>query len=199
MEFKEIVLKRYACKKFNDKKISEEKINELLEIIRMAPSSLNVQPWKIKVISDLETKKKLFRETKNQIQTITCSHMLVFCVNTYFEKQIEKLGKLMIKKGVTEEKVEKYTARVLSSISTKTTEEKFAWAEKQVYLTLGNALNGAFSLGFDSCPMAGFRPKGYSKVLNLPSNLVPVVLCALGYADDVPKKKIRFSKEEIFF
>ena len=45
------------------------------------------------------------------------------------------------------------------------------WAQKQVYLAVGNALNGAKALGFDSCPMEGFDPKGYAKALKLPESL----------------------------
>jgi nitroreductase len=56
MEFKEIVMSRYATKKFDGRKIPEPKITELLELIRFAPSALNIQPWKIKVITDQKTK-----------------------------------------------------------------------------------------------------------------------------------------------
>ena len=48
MEFKEIVMQRYAVKKFNGKVVPEEKINELIELVRYAPSALNLQPWRIK-------------------------------------------------------------------------------------------------------------------------------------------------------
>ena len=37
MEFKEIVMQRYATKQFDGKIVPEEKINELLEMIRFAP------------------------------------------------------------------------------------------------------------------------------------------------------------------
>lgn len=78
-------------------------------------------------------------------------------------------------------------------------EQRKSWAQRQLYLALGNALNGATSLGFDSCPMEGFIPAEYSKILNLPENIVPTALCAIGYATHPPRDKIRFSKEEITF
>lgn len=195
MEFKEIVSKRYACKKFSEKKISDKKIDELLEIIRLTPSSLNFQPWKIKIVDNQETKNKLFPETNNQIQATTCSHLLVFCVDTNFEEKAEKLKELKLK----ESKNKKISEKSIQKKLAQNEEQKFNWAEKQIYLALGNALNGAKSLGLDACPIGGFSPKGYTRVLNLPNNIIPVIVCALGFADDVPKKKIRFSKEEIFF
>ena len=56
MEFGNIVMSRYATKKFDGKKIPEAKIDELLEMVRFAPSALNLQPWKIKVVTDQKPK-----------------------------------------------------------------------------------------------------------------------------------------------
>jgi len=78
-------------------------------------------------------------------------------------------------------------------------DKKLIWAQKQAYIALSNAINGAKALGFDSCPMEGFNAEEYSKLLNLPKNLVPTVICLVGYAADVPRNKIRYAKEELFF
>ena len=72
MEFRDIVRQRYATKEFDARIIPEEKINELFEIIRFAPSGVNIQPWKIKVITDRKLKEELFPATFNQGQ-ITAS------------------------------------------------------------------------------------------------------------------------------
>jgi nitroreductase len=77
-------------------------------------------------------------------------------------------------------------------------DQKLAWSQAQTYLALGNALNGAKALGFDSCPMGGFDPKEFSRILAIPP-LVPVMLCPVGYAADRPMPKVRFKKEEIVF
>ncbi len=82
MEFKEIVKERYATKVFDGKIIPEEKINDLLDIIRFAPSSLNLQPWKIKVVFDRKLKEELLPATLSKGQVMSCSHLLVFCANT---------------------------------------------------------------------------------------------------------------------
>ena len=78
-------------------------------------------------------------------------------------------------------------------------EQRLAWSQAQVYLALGNALNGAKALGFDSCPMGGFNPAEFSKILKIPSPLVPTMLCPIGFAADKPMPKIRFPKEDIVF
>ena len=198
MEFKDIVMKRYATKLFDGRKIPQEKIDELFEVIRNAPSSFNIQPWVIKVITDSDTKDKLYPASFNQAQVKSCSHLLVFCANKDIKGNIDKLEKLMIKTSGENEKV-KQSIQVMRNWEKSLSDEKrLSWAQRQTYLALGNALNGAKSLGFDSCPMEGFNPAEYSKILNLPSNLAPAALCTIGYAADKPKPKLRFPKEEVF-
>ncbi|MFC2134735.1 NAD(P)H-dependent oxidoreductase [Bacteroidota bacterium] len=199
MEFKDIVMKRYAVKKFNGKKIPEEIFNELMEIIRYAPSSFNLQPWKIKVVTDQETKEKLLPFSWNQPQVTTCSHLLVFCADTNVTELINRLEKQTLEAGVLKEKVKAYVDIMKGSVESKSNEEKIIWAKNQLYLILGNAMNGATSLGLDSCPMEGFQPEEYSKILNIKEDLIPTVICPVGYTDDEPRPKLRFPLNEIVF
>jgi nitroreductase / dihydropteridine reductase len=97
------------------------------------------------------------------------------------------------------EVIGKVTGMASGFVKGMTPEQRAAWSQAQTYLALGNALNGAKALGFDSCPMGGFDPAAYSRVLNLPAQLVPVMLCPIGYAADRPGPKIRFAKNEIVF
>lgn len=199
MEFKKIVQERYACKKFTGEEIPKKKIDELLEIIRLSPSSFNLQPWKIKVIKDNETKEKLLPASWNQPQIITSSHILIFFTNKNILENIEKLIKQMKDSGIPEENVKNFENYVMKFYNNLSDEQKIAWAQKQVYLAVANALNGTKSLGFDSCPMEGFNPEEYSKILKTPQNLIPTVVVPIGIAADKQRKKLRFKKEEIFF
>jgi nitroreductase len=196
MEFKEIVMKRYATKKFDGRKISEKLLGELMDVIRHAPSSMNIQPWKIKVVSDEKTKKYLYPASNNQQQIITCSHLLIFCANTDVNGIIDKIEKDMISSGVLNTD---YIKSMRSSVNKMNDQQLLAWTQRQLYIALGNAVNGAKSLGFDSCPMEGFDPQAYSRILKLPKNIVPTALCPIGYGVDKPREKTRFKREEIFF
>ena len=194
MEFKQIVMERYATKLFDGRKLPESKVNELLEIIRYAPSSFNIQPWVVEVITDAKLKEKLTPVSMNQKQIESCSHLLVFCANTDIAGNIDKLEKLMKEAGASTGYID-----IMRGFDKSLSEEqKLSWAQRQVYLALGNALNGAKALGFDSCPMEGFDPQAYAKILKLPKNLVPTALCPIGYAADKQKDKLRFPREEVF-
>jgi nitroreductase len=199
MEFRDLVIQRYATKEFDGRMIPEGKIDKLLEIIRFAPSALNLQPWRIKVITDRKLKEELRPATFNQGQVTSCSHLLVFCANTNVDELMEKVIRIMGEAGVPDEMRNTRIDKAKGMFGKMSPEEMREWAKCHTYLALGNAVNGAKSLGFDSCPMAGFDPAEYSRILKLPEHLVPTVICPLGYAADKPMPKIRLSKEDIFF
>ena len=192
-------MQRYATKKFDGRQVGGDKIRKLIELVRFAPSALNLQPWKIKVITDKKVKEQLRAVSNDQQQVTTCSHLLVFCADTDIDKNIEKVGKAMKEAGVPDEIRNTMLGIAKGMTGNMPPEKKVAWAREQVFLALGNAVNGAKALGFDSCPMSGFDPTAYSRILSLPVSLVPTMLCPVGYAADKPMPKIRFSREEIFF
>jgi nitroreductase len=101
--------------------------------------------------------------------------------------------------GMPKDAVLRYTEMMKSFINTMNMEERLNFAREQIHIALGNAVNGAKALGFDSCPMGGFDPVAFAEALFLPEEYVPVVLCAIGYAADTPLPKWRFPREEIFF
>ena len=199
MQFKDIVMERYATKKFDGNRIPDEKIDELMELVRFAPSALNLQPWRIRIITDLNVKEQLKPAAFNQEQITTCSHLLVFCADPDYAGLIKKLERLLKDNNTPEEMLAMIVGMASQFASAMTAEQQLAWSQAQTYLALGNAINGAKSLGFDSCPMGGFDPAEFTRILNIPAPLVPVMLCPVGYAADRSMPKIRFSQEEILF
>src|SRR3989344_4146110 len=198
MDFETIVKSRYAVKNFDCKVISQEKVDKLFEWIRLAPSSFNIQPWVVKVVTDKALKEKFQAAAWNQPQISTASHVLVFCANTDIIGNIHLLEKTMLAQGASAESIKGYVQMMQGFAEGLSAEHKLSWAQRQVYIALAHALLGAKALGFDACPMEGFSPEDFAKILGLPSHLVPTVLCPIGFAADMPKPKVRFSKEQVF-
>ena len=61
---------RYASKKMNGKQVPEEKVERILEAIRLAPSSMGLQPYTVLVITDPEVKKQILPIAHNQKQIV---------------------------------------------------------------------------------------------------------------------------------
>ncbi len=199
MEFGEITKQRYAAKKFDGRMVPEEKIEELCEMIRLSASSFNLQPWKFKVVADQKVKDRIMEASWGQPQVGTCSHLIVMCADTEVGKLIDRLESSLSKTGMPAENLQAYVKMMRGFANGMSDEQKLSWAQKQVYIALGNALNGAKALGLDSCPMEGFDPKKCAEILGLPKNIVPTVLCPIGHAADKPRGKVRFAKEDVFF
>ena len=199
MEFKELIMKRYATKQFDGKKVPDDKINELCEMVRFAPSGLNLQPWKIKIVADQKVKEELVPASFGQAQIASCSHLFVFCTDTDTDGVIGRLSQMLKKGGAPAEMHDMVMGMAKGMTGSMPAEARLGWMKCQTYLALEYALLGAKSLGLDSCPMTGFNPVEYSRILKLPDDLVPTILAAVGYPADVQGPKMRLAKEEIFF
>lgn len=196
---------RYATKKFDKtKKLTPQQLDVLLEALRLSPSSMGLEPWKFIVVASEEMKNKLIEGTLGQSQVADASHVIVLCAlknldATHVEKHIAQAAKLKCEPVAN---LDKYKISRMNYALTKTPEEKLAWAIKQVYIALGCMLTAAAMIGVDACPMEGFDKAKYSELLQLDEkNLVPVVVCPVGFRDETDKYahmcKVRFDKEEV--
>lgn len=59
MEFLELVERRYSCRAFQPKEVEREKLDAVLEAARLAPSAVNLQPWKFYVVTSAEVLRSL--------------------------------------------------------------------------------------------------------------------------------------------
>jgi nitroreductase/dihydropteridine reductase len=78
MSFLDILNKRYATKAMNGKVVPQEKIDNILEAVRLAPTSSGLQPFEVFVVTKDETKSSIREIAWNQSPVTDCSHLLVF-------------------------------------------------------------------------------------------------------------------------
>ncbi len=194
---------RYATKVFSDKKISQKDLDELMEALRLAPSSFGLQPWKFIVITDPKIREQLVQHSWGQKQITDASHLIVLAAvnvdESYIRKYVESMAKT---RNVSLESLKDYEEMMLNSIMSRSEEERLNWAKRQVYIALGILHVACAQKRIDSCPMEGFDHKKYDELLGLEKeNLSSVVLCPVGYRGDdkyAAQKKVRFSKDEVF-
>ena len=70
MNFLELAKKRYTTKHYSTKRISDEDIAQLKEILRLAPSSINSQPWQFVFIDDAATKEAFAKVSLNNADRV---------------------------------------------------------------------------------------------------------------------------------
>lgn len=59
MNFLELVKNRYSCRNYKPQGIEEEKLKYILECVRFAPSAVNKQPWKFRIVRNNDDKAKI--------------------------------------------------------------------------------------------------------------------------------------------
>ncbi len=197
MEFKDVVKNRRAIRKYEPRPVPEETIRELLEIISYAVSAINLQPWKIRVVSDQQTKDKLFTATFGQNQVKECSHLFVFCADDDYAGIINATNEVMVAGGIPDPQREAMMELAANVANGMSPEQRLAWSKEQVYIALGNCLNGAYSLGLGACPMTAFQSSEFARILGLSDNLVPTVMVSIGYPAEEGGPKIRRSVDQI--
>lgn len=204
MSFIEKLDWRYATKKFDPKKeVSGKDAEKIMEAIRMAPTSFGFQPFHVDIIESKDLREELKKNAWNQSQFTDASLLFVFSIRTDLMKRVDEYIELLTGGDAKQkEAMGQYIGMMKGSASGMDETKAKAWAAKQTYIALGFGLAAALELDLDSCPMEGFNPDEFKKVLNLPENLYPVVSLAVGYraTDDAAAKKpkVRFAKEELF-
>lgn len=79
MDVMEAILKRRSIRDYQGKPIEQDKLARVLEAGRRAPSANNAQPWRIVVVADAETRKKLAAAARDQAFVGQAPAVLVGC------------------------------------------------------------------------------------------------------------------------
>ena len=59
MGFLELVKNRYSCRAYQPRQVEQEKLDYIMECVRLAPSAVNRQPWRFRLVSSEKEKEKL--------------------------------------------------------------------------------------------------------------------------------------------
>jgi nitroreductase len=197
---------RYATKRMNGQKIPADKLENILEAIKLAPTSIGMQPFTVWVIEDAELKAKIAPAIYNQPQITEGSHVLVFGAWKEYsnEKVDEYMNQIAALRNVPVESLEGMRNMITGSIVGKTPEQLLNWNMKQAYIALGTGLVAAAEEQVDATPMEGFDPDALDAALGLnEKGLRSTVILALGYRDAEKDKyssaaKVRRNSEELF-
>jgi len=197
---------RYATKRMSGQKVPAEKLENILEAIQLAPSSIGLQPFTVIVVEDPDVRAKIAPAINNQPQITEGSHVLVFAAwKEYSTENVEKyLNHIASLRGIPVESLEGMRNMITGSISGKTPEQLLNWNSRQAYIALGFGLVAAAHEQVDATPMEGFDPDALDTALGLSEKgLHSTVILTLGYRDAEKDylngaAKVRRDKEELF-
>ncbi len=197
---------RYATKAFDpNRKIPAATWNALQEALVLSASSFGLQPYQFVIVNDPATRAKLMPHAWGQQPVVDASHFVVFAARTALtEAEIDRfLSRIVEVRGGNREALAGYRQMMTGSLLGDEAKARIPhWAARQAYIALGNLLTSAAMLGVDACPMEGFVPAEFDKILGLPAQgYAAVVCCALGYRSAADKyatlPKVRFPASEL--
>lgn len=197
---------RYAVKKYDkEKKLTANQVEILKESVRLAPSSVGLQAYKVLDIVNPELREELRKVSFNQSQITDASHLFVFCAmeeinHSYVDFMVQNMAKT---RQQSIESLEGYRTSLLKSVVNQEREQRLIWSSKQTYIALGQLLQTAAHLRVDATPIEGFEAGGYDAILNLKAQgLKASVVCALGFRHIEDKyqylKKVRKPLDDLF-
>lgn len=205
---------RYTTKAYDaSKKIPQQQFDRLLQILRLAPSSINIQPWHYFIADNTEAKQRIAKSlvgkyAYNAPKVLDSSHTILFCtkadisedhlnallqqddVSGRFKDENAKQGQKDARTGYVD-----YYRNEKGDIQ--------RWAENQTFIALGQILLAAGIEQIDATPIGGFNEKIISEELGLAEKgLIPSVLLTLGYRSEndfnAKLPKSRLNPEVIF-
>jgi len=166
-------------------------IEELIRLASLAPSSFNMQHWKMVVVSDPERKKLLHKLAMNQPQVLDAAATLIVVGDPTAYQDAEIHFQEWVRSGVIDEtRKEKYVKWAFEMYDPPTSQMARDEAIRSASLWAMAFMLAAKTKGLATGPMIGFDPAGVQQQFHIPAPLFPVMLLTLGYAAGEPKPRL---------
>lgn len=197
MQVTEAIYNRRAIKHFDkDHHLTQEEEHQLLQATIQAPTSFNIQHWRLVILRDPELRAKIRKELGHDQAQITDSSLLVL-----FTADIKAWQKTPERYWVNAPKA---VADLLVGWMGPFHEGR-EWlqrdeAQRSIGMAMQTLMLAAQDLGYQSCPMIGFEIEKVAELIRLPEDHVmgPMVAIGKGIKDSWPKPG-QLSLEEIVF
>ena len=177
---------RRTTKKFKPEPISEATLKELIDLTLAAPSSFNLQPWRIVVVDDPEQRAALTKASWNQAQVATAPVTFVFAVSLRgWEKTLETTIKTASELGAWNEKTAHYFRGSIPGFQEGLAEKQREYAVKDALIAATHLALAAESLGLNSCFMNGWKEDVVKEVIGAKDDpdIAIAVLVPVGYGE----------------
>jgi nitroreductase len=176
MELDKTIKGRRSIRRYREEDIPDSLVEELLDLARYAPSSMNGQPWYFIVIRNDETKRQLVEIKNKHCPTEKCMYKADFVQN----------------------------APVVVVVCVDR-ERSFNRGVENAVLATANIMLGAYGRGVGTVYMSAYKHDDPSiseeirQTLGIPKNVDPITIIPLGYPGETPEPKTVRSLDEVVF
>lgn len=183
MNIKQAIEHRRSITFFDTTKtVSEDKIKEILKLAALAPSTMNLQPWKVITVMDQKNKELLKSVAMDQPKVAEASCVFIILADTEFvEDNLEDIVKHQLDNGIPQDVVDRYANMAKAGHGEKGTDFRRKKALVSTTLFAMNLMYAASSFELETHPLGGFSEQKLMEAFNLDKKYEPVMLIAAGY------------------
>jgi len=183
-----------------DIKITDETLQQIILEANLAPSSMNMQPWRYVIIRSEEGKNQLLDALYgNKTQLQTSAAMIVIFNDLRKFDLAEKIYNEAVNKGYMPVEVREKQLLNIQKMTSKLDYEKLNQGGLiDCGLAAMNLMHVARLHGYDTCPIGGFNHEKIFDVCDMDSNrYTPVMIVSIGVADESGFDTVRLPFEEV--
>ncbi len=158
--------------------------NTLFDLAQQAPSSSNIQHWRIIAARDPELRKSLKAAAWGQAQVTDASLLLIICADI---KAWEKSPERYWENAPAETR--DYMTKMMINFYKGKEQLQRDEALRSVGLIAQTIMLAAKDMGYDSCPMIGFDAAKVAPLINLPQDYLIGMMIAIGKAIEPARPK----------
>jgi nitroreductase len=176
MDITEAIETRRAIKHYDpDHVMPETDLAELIRLVKLAPSSFNIQNYRLAVVQDPELRKEIRAAAWDQAQVTDASVLFVMCadLNAHMEDP-------SIYWGHAPQPVQDILGPMIKPFYEGKDQLIRDEAMRSSAFAGMTLMLAARELGYDSCPMIGFDPEKVTELLRLPEGIIVSFMIPVG-------------------
>ena len=177
LDVREAAARRRSIRAYEQAPVPAADLESILDVVRLAPSAFNVQPWRFVVVETPELKAQLAAAAFNQRQVHSAPAVIV--LYTDMQDALANVDEV-VHPGLDAESRAKTAAYIRRTFGKQSDAERETWAAGQGYIALGYLLLAAESHGYQTSPMTGFDAEAVKRLLGLPAHVRVPALVAIG-------------------
>ena len=199
-DFSDIAYNRKSIRVYDETvKISREEMLEMIEEATLAPSSVNMQPWRFVIVESDEAKatlKLLIRFNTRQNDT-SSAMILIFGDMQCYEFGEEIYDKAVAEGKMSQEVRDQQIGAIIPYYKNFTKAQMNDVVKIDASLAAMQLILSARAHGYDTNPLGGFEADQIAAAFDLdPERFVPVMVLSLGKAAEVGYDSVRLAADK---
>ncbi|MGB1097235.1 MAG: nitroreductase family protein, partial [Acholeplasmataceae bacterium] len=181
-------------------KISEDELKQIILEANLAPSSMNMQPWRYVIISSDAAKERLRPALYGNLKQLETSAAMIVVFNDLHKFELaEKIYDTAVEKGLMPKDVREKQLTNIRNMAQKVDLSKLNVSGMiDCGLAAMNLMYVAREHGYDTCPIGGFNHEMIHDVVDLDKDRYsPVMIISIGKAAEEGFPSIRLPFDDV--